>query len=810
MHHPLSWLSSWSSGAVDKIINANFDIVLSGHEHTQEAYATLRNDSFTIAIEAPALFSRKQDELGYSIVNVDAKRQVVSVKYRAWTKKEKFVLGTSLAGNDEGSIEFPIRLHETVSASPEGNLAYEGTTNCLKQKLDDALECYHGMPFVWVPRTISDHPETSIGAEAKREDCETIFHVDGDLIIKALPQFGLTSLGRFMAYDNWLRKPGTYTAFVDASLTKPHEQAAIDAVKKSATTDKVDVGCLQYIIVDNWQEDDAKHVRLVNNLKKEFPQSKLILLNRPEEHDKLKHYIDEKLKFDVSTWYLWALDRDALSVMISQYCETSALPDSQIVTSRITSDLDSLNIHRTPLNCINLLKSIEFHFDESPVNRTEVLERVLNLLFSRFILVPKYNTKPDLKDCQFAIGGFCEFLLRNQKYSFSKSEFLNSISNYCRAKSINLEAEVLFNFLVNENILMVKEESFAFRFSYWLLFFAAHRMRHSEEFRDFILENRRYAYCPELIEFYSGIDRHRKDLIEKLTLDLRELNDNLVTRSNIPEDFQPFDTAKWNSNPDEIRAIEAEISKSAENSSLPSVVKNQIADRTYNRAAAYKQKIDEFLQDVSFRHTVAVMEAASRALRNSEHVDTEHKIALLKEIFRTWKKVVQLGVILCPALAERGQAAFDGLNIVIMDMDPNLPHERKYYGIISSIPRSVCMNFHQDLFSRKNGPLFMDFLTSSDDSLCQLMCSHLLMVQRPKGWVRALEGYIANVGRNSFSLHDVLSGASDERRVGFISSRESDSLKTIMATALAKHLSGQDRPGIMLVNKTAKERIKED
>jgi hypothetical protein len=76
-----------------------------------------------------------------------------------------------------------------------------------------------------------------------------------------------------------------------------------------------------------------------------------------------------------------------------------------------------LNLHRTPLNCLTLLKVSEIDFDESPVNRSEMIKRVLFLLFN-IDDVPTYKTRPDLKDCEYVLGYFCEHLIRDGAYSF--------------------------------------------------------------------------------------------------------------------------------------------------------------------------------------------------------------------------------------------------------------------------------------------------------------------------------------------------------------------------------------------------------
>ena len=800
VHHPMSWLSPWAAKELTSIIDTSFDVVMSGHEHTQDAYSFARNSS-SVMIEAPALFSRKDEDLGYSVISLE--HDQLDIKYRQWIKKKIFVLGVSMAGDDSGIMNFPFKQGQASHGQSSSQ-----TSKHLKDNLDRALACYHKLPNIWVSRVIANHSETSVG-EAETAYFDFSRDASNDIVIKAPPQFGLTSLGRFIPWSLWESHPQYYTAFLNADDLQPHESAIKDAVKSQIEEDEAPPHCLSSIIIDNWRGDDDRHLRMANNLKKEFPSARLVFLSLLDREG-LSSSLYEKLKFPLESWYLWSLDRQSINEFVEQYVVTTSLPDSVTVANRIISDLDDLNIHRTPMNCINLLKSIELHFDESPVNRTEVLERVLNLLFSRFHQIPRYSTKPDLKDCQFAIGGLCEKLFRTKNFHFTKSDFNSSIAAYCDKKSISLDIDILFHFLLNEGILVKTHALFSFRFSYWLHFFAAHRMRHSDAFLEYVLENRRYAYCPELIEFYSGIDRHREDLITRLTIDLKFLNDNLLERTKIPEEFTPYDAARWKSSDKQVIEIEKEISKSAEASALPLEIKNKILDRTFDRSSAYRQNIREFLEEVSFGHTVGVMQAASKALRNSEHVDKDSKMKLLVEILRTWKKSIQLGVILCPILVDRGIASFDGFGIHIIGMPDDISDQEKFLGIISSMPRGICMSFHRHLFSKKNGPLFFDYLKTMGDDFCKLLASHLISIQRPVGWRDAQETYIASLQKDSFYLGDVLQGAMEERKLGFVSPRDSEDLRMIVSKSLAKHLTGQDRPGKKAADEAWKQIIDKD
>src|ERR1035438_462323 len=301
----------------------------------------------------------------------------------------------------------------------------------------------------------------------------------------------------------------------------------------------------------------------------------------------------------METLYLWALSRTKIRTLASTYVEGVDALDEDLVTKKVTDDIDALNLHRTPLNCLLLLKLPEQAFDDTPVNRTEVISRVLYLLFYEYDKIPRYATRPDLKDCEFALGYFCESLFRSGKTTFTTNEFYQKIQEYCSKQILDLNIDILFTFLVTENIFVKRGMVYQFRFIYWLYYFAAHRMRHDAQFAEFILSERRYSAFPEVIEFYAGIDRMRTDAVVRLTKDLEEMDIDFLKRSGIPSDFSPYKGAQWAPAEEAVEKHKKQLAQRMEETALPTAVKDAIADKQYNRAKPYNQPLAKFIDESS-------------------------------------------------------------------------------------------------------------------------------------------------------------------------------------------------------------------
>src|SRR5690606_32929626 len=153
--------------------------------------------------------------------------------------------------------------------------------------------------------------------------------------------------------------------------------------------------------------------------------------------------------------------------------------------------IDKLNLHRTPFYCLTLLKATEDSNNENPINRTDLIHKVLDVLFNKD-KVPSYKSVPDLKDCEFVLGYFCENLFLSCKYLFTREHFLEYIGQCCKKSRIKLDSNMLFDVLYTNNLLKKESNYFKFKFKFLLLYFASVRMYIDDSFRKYVFDNKIY------------------------------------------------------------------------------------------------------------------------------------------------------------------------------------------------------------------------------------------------------------------------------------------------------------------------------
>lgn len=806
MHHPLEWLTDWAKSELDRTIADKFHLVLTGHNHQGRSTYSNRGFGGSVLCAAPQLFSKKSDLLGYAFVSVEVGSGDINVTYRQWTPTHKFVAGTSLAGNDSGEISFSAReIHDVPIEIIRPFGEPKNTLDILQTEFDEAITCYSSKKQIWVDRDLANTPETI------NEQGDSVITTPGDLsqnlrscIIRAPMQFGLTCVGRFIALEHHRKNRSKAVVVLDTTAIPAHKQGVIKHIEARCKEIGINRNELAGIILDNWHYEKAAR-RVIQEIKAEFPALPTIILHSIDDCSEIGNVIecDEVIKFE--TLYLWSLSRARIRELVVAYVKDLSSLDDDLVTKKLTEDIDALNIHRTPQNCLLILKLLEQAFDDSPVNRTEMIGRVLYLLFYQFDKIPRYATRPDLKDCEYALGYVCEWLIHSSKSSFTKNEFFEKVSEYCMTQILDLDCDVLFSFLFTENIFIRKGMLFEFRFSYWLHFFAAHRMHHNPEFANFILAEGRYTAFPEIIEFYTGIDRRRIDAVVHLTNELNLMNSGFLERTGIPRDFNPYQNALWSPDEKSINEMHRQVADCVAESALPAKVKDGIADKMYDRSKPYSQELSKFINESTLRQMTQAMKGAARALRNSDHVSPEAKTKLLEEVLLCWIRVCQVIALLSPHLATQGSATFDGMGFNLgKSFDAIESVEGRWKVLMNVIVDNVVRLFQDDIYSKKMGALLSSYIHKHEGSLGEILVLLVMAKQRPPGWEKEIEGFIVRSKKNSFYLNKIFYTLLSEFKTSFSTERTRQQLRRLAGMSVAKHDTGAKHPNMKLVEKAAK------
>jgi hypothetical protein len=673
-----------------------------------------------------------------------------------------------------------------------------------KERLDNALRTFNGQPLIWAEPVLSktndilQNPDENFNRRVKVDE---ILLNPTSTIIKAPPQFGLTCLAHHLILHAW--EMNNLWIYVDSEEAKAHN--IHNYVKREAETLGSSLSDVKCIVLDSWNCYDPIMFKKLKNLCDAYQSIPIYVMETIDDSKFLSEPCGEMIQREFMVLHLLALPRNQIRKVVSEYNKVKDIGDEDVLLTKVVSDLEVLNIHRTPLNCITLLKVSEKYFDESPVNRTNMIEKVLFILFN-MDGIPTYKTKPDLKDCEYVLGRFCENLIRNSSYEFSKELFIKELRSFCDEKLIDLDVDEVFDILSSNNIIIKKGLTYIFRASYWIFYFAAKQMHQSAEFAEYIFTSKKYISFPEIIEFYTGIDRNRKDALIILLRDLKYTCDIVNGKVRLPENMNPFALIQWYPTEEQIEKVQNELSENVIKSGLPDSIKDQHADKSYNQIKPYNQSIQAFFEVYSLHNLIQNVKAASRALRNSDYVEPSIKKELLKEIFRSWEQIAKVLFALTPILASKGYAEFEGQSFELAGNFGD-SFEEKVKRIIIANPTNIVGLFKDDIYSGKLGPLLYDNFKTETDPLKKHNLAMLFVFTRPREWKKYIEEYIIDISKNSFYLYDIVSTLRGHYRYDFASSTQLNEMSYLIKMGLAKHHFGDKKPGLDKIIKISNQNI---
>lgn len=789
MHHPLSDLTNFAQMELTQIFKSSIYLVITGHKHDQNLEQGFITDKVGyIKCFSPQLFSDKADLNGYSILTFE-NNALKTLEYRQWVKRQrKFMSGQDFSGTENGICSFSENLL-TLS---------NWTLEKLELELKKSMKSYSKTPE-WIERTLTTTlPNANSKEKSEKLDYLHLINKPDNYQITAAPQFGLTCFARYLAVKAWKVKNELWLYFdcSECSLSK-----AVSNIHDSLEEYKVKNEEVKCLLLDNWKNQNKDSDKILDKFKKVFPEIPIILFTNCDDSIIIQGLDSEESHEGFKQLYLRELDRFGLRKIVKNFNNDHQIAEENRVLERLNLDLIDLNIHRTPINCIQLLLAFLNNFEDRPINRSKVFKYILKVIFDN----PGnlyYGNTIDEDNCVFILGNFCEYLLKNNKESFIENEFYNISTQFAEKNYNTTNITDLLQILKNNQIIIGLNGHLKFRFSYWIFFFAAERMRKSTDFAEYMFKQRHTLYYPEIIEFYAGTDGAREDVVQLIIGDLNNLKESVHAKIGLKEDFNPFSYIKWALNETTKGMTQEQLEKNVRTSKLPDEIKEVVADKEYDSIRPYNQTIHNFFEEFDVRNLMNLTTSASRALRNSEFISPELKEELIQCIFNSWKEQIRVLLLIAPVLAKNG---FGGLGGARFILDESFPKEytdclRK---IVTMMPYNI-MNWHKDdIFSDKLNLLFYKFLIDYDDPIVQHIIALLICSTRPIDWQKTIASYIGMIGKNSFYLGDLYESLRHNYSIKIMSQQELRQTEGLIKSCWAKHDTGTRMPGKTTISKVS-------
>ena len=394
---------------------------------------------------------------------------------------------------------------------------------------------------------------------------------------------------------------------------------------------------------------------------------------------------------------------------------------------------------------------------------------------------------------------FCRQLIMNnsEMESFTEAKFKNILNGYCDDNGITLDIDYLFEILVANQILTSYGGYYCFRFTYWVYYFAAMQMYNDDaEFNDFIIEKKNYIHYPEMLEFYTGKDRKRKDEVDFMTKDLIKATQSVREKVGWPEELNLFSLLKCQQTEDQKEKLISNLDNTIKKTNVPEEFKDTFEDVDYDPAKPFDQSVRKFFDDYSISYLIQSIHIASKAFRNSDYVERKSKDALLYAILDSWKVFVQIMYTIAKPLAVHKRIGYGDTYFELMEETSaeSISIENRLLKIIIAIPLNVMIFYKNDMYSDKNGKTILQTFERETDKIKKYLLACVVVMERPSGWDSYLSHYISQVGQNSYYLGNLKDLMLFALNYYDMSNAEQNALKLMIKRAALKLETGINNP----------------
>ncbi len=789
MHHPIKDLTEELQHQLDAIIKKSVDILINGHTHFQTYEPRHHNGRIIHSITSPQLFSSKKDETnGYSLLHFHG-AELSSIEYRQWApKNHRFIPGIELADNDE----------DTNIVIIENSYKNQKIQNqILKTKLEEALLIFN-YPTPWCHRLLSTSITSHLSKDEESIDYLDILNSVDDYQIVAPPQFGLTSFARYLAFQAQEVKREKW-AYLDMLMDCSHSNIE-NKIRFAVQELGFDIKELDGIVLDNWSGQLKDRLKIIEKIKKVVSNIRIVLLSNIADAEVLAGIDTEESHHGFKLYYLRELSRQSIRTLVEAFNNDYQITDTNFLLDRLLIDIEALNEHRTPLNCIQLLMAYRNSFETHPVNRSRVLEMVLNTIFKNSNTL-FYNDALDEKDCCNIMGVIAYDLFQKENDFFSGDDLIKAVMKELPLKYTDVQIKDLFNILSKNQILKSTAYGYRFHFAYWAYYFVAYRMYASEGCFNEMINNKRQYFNEDIVEFYTAINDKSDNIVTILIEKLGELVNKVNLNVGRPF-WNPYDILRWNHNEVAKGKTSEQVESEIEASRLPDDLKDSVKDKTYDAIKPYNQPIQRVFEEYEVRNLMNLTRSACRALRNCRLVDMNYLITLRNAIYAAWVELFKVLILLAPALARTGYGGVGGAKFKL-EGDFSEEFKECVKQIICVLPHNIVSWYKDDFFSEKRTVMYVDAMQNDLNPVVRHLNARLLVECRPKNWRDMVSNYIASLGKNTYFLGDIYSALKHCYQLDSMSEEDLRTTKGLILTCYTKHKDGGVLPSLKASNKNA-------
>lgn len=307
MHHTLDWLAPEEKNRIQRVLSTNFDLLLCGHNHSNNASQTISTLGSLLISNTGCIYESRDHYNGYSIIDINSKESVLKIEAREYySQRDEFDISPRFA--KDGVYEFSLSKNnggvKTSISSTAINAALEkANSKLLSFSASDIAPKHLSSIFVEPPLAKKSEKSLAASDDLDTKDTDEVVSLYSlsqekiDIIFIGKRESGKSTLLNHIAVNKFMEFHGSarvgllidisilYKLTVAAIITQAIEFLGNEILKRDLVT--LLEGGEALVIFDSFDLHSSAHRKLIEEFREKYPAPRYILATNEELQDDL-------------------------------------------------------------------------------------------------------------------------------------------------------------------------------------------------------------------------------------------------------------------------------------------------------------------------------------------------------------------------------------------------------------------------------------------------------------------------------------------------------------------------------------------
>ncbi len=663
MHHTLDWLAPEEKNKIQRLLATNFDALLCGHNHNNNAGHTTSTLGNLLISNTGCIYEHREHFNGYSVIDVQYEDNRWKIEAREYySQRNEFDISPRFA--KDGVCEFNIVQSGNSSKSVISSTAINAALDRANSKLlsfsaSDVAPKHISSIFVEPPlaRISEKNLAASEGMDKGGTDQFVSLHSLSqekvDVLFIGKRESGKSTLLNHIAVNCFMEFHGSARVgfLIDISLLNKLTVAsilsqAIEFIGNEITKKElinILVGGEALVIFDGFNIHSPNHRKLVNEFCEEYPAPRYILATSEEVQD------------DLTIEQLPALNKKATPIYIHSFKsrQTKELvrkwfgEHDQGAEEKLTlvkKLLSRLNVPQTPFLVSILLWVIEQQPSAKLINQASAVEALVTGLLEKFTESRSRSSYDSNIQAHF-LSELSTSMDNLGSEWVGSNEFEVFVTTYFSKRGLAVPSRGFTEELLRKGLLYENNNRIAFKFDCFRAFFLAKRLAENSDALAAVLTPANISKYSSELDLLTGLHRARKEILLSARASCKEL----LGTSGFDVDIKLFEeqgVEKGLFNREEtLTRIEDDFINSPTDDDnrarMIEKVESPSKASIDHDHARQRHPISPSASSSTLMQFVSALKTYSNILRNSELIDdVELKRACLHDVLGLWSKVI--------------------------------------------------------------------------------------------------------------------------------------------------------------------------